>query len=603
MSKLNNKIILKHDSYNNIKKKLKRLQAINKYQKEMKEVKSNNDDRRKRFKHGLILGMIDGTKIDITKFIVKLVMYFEDTNKAAVGTGNIITANNDTIYVLTAAHNVTAYDEFNDEWIDVTDIAFKYNNKEFIGKKLYICPTYKTKSSQYKSEYNDIAIIVFQNTVNKGLTFDNFTLLSCVVSDKEYSNIETINGYILGFPGEYNDNIIWGMKGVIKSKRNENKLCYKIDTTPGQSGSLIFGEIKNGIYGIMGIHTDGDMITKINCGTKINGNKRRWIIDTICSDVVNNEYKTEISDTKTDLGYNSNHYDSVIWTTVPIKRSKTEPVIIQTPNGLRTSNKVRHTPNGSQKSKRITKTPHLSHSSKVLRNTSKVSIYKDHETNVDWNHLIENILQYISDADKYNVLKYYAMTADYLLTGHTALYLNNEKIRSLFIDRIGGYQFLTELGFKQRNDKLICNNVNKINVNNALTVIKKKLRELKKKHNSNNNLYTKSKIRIRSSIDNYNIPSQSPSNTSVNSNSVPLFDPYKGRRKAIISNRKSYQQDLMHRKFSNNYDNNKAFNPNNVPLPKGWLKRVSKNGTPYYYNFKTGKSYWKHPCDPEFSEI
>ena len=675
MSKLNNKVVLKYDSYNNIKSKLKRLKAINKYQKQMKETLTTHKDRRKKFKHGLILRMKDATKIDITKYIIKLEIYYEDTDTGGYGTGNIITVNNNSIYVLTAAHNVVTYDEWYNEWIDASVIAFKYNNKEFVGKASYTCPTYKSKFS--KSEYNDIAIIVFEN---KEATFDNFTLLSCVVSDKEYSNIETFNGYILGYPGEYHDNIIWGMKGEIKSKKSDNKLCYKIDTTPGQSGSLIFGEIKRNVYGIMGIHTDGDFITKTNCGTKISGTKTLWIRDTIFRDVMDDDRKIP----EYNWDPNSTKSTSKSPRTVHINQIKTDSVVIEALKG---------TPTGSSKSKRLPTPKASEYTDEEKIPTLKLSDYK---TNTDWKLVIESVLKCIEDDDdKITILEQYETTAENLLqkdNKYKTLYLPDESFKKYFHNINGGYRFLNALGYKRvTGNCLKCYNVNKDNILAALQCITKITKELKKKRHNSMTMYDKPQspsspsisppllpsinnwVNSNSMYNQYNTPSQHgygksvtpnalpndyynsmgnwlyqsqpqlhqytnkshspmnqythstnksqpqlnqyinnynnnnnfkpnivhtpngigntfwqpPSISPANSSSTKLFEDYQGQTKSVSLNR-------------NGYHNNRVFNPNIVSLPKGWGKGISNDGTPYYYNHKNKRSYWMHPCNPEF---
>ena len=54
-------------------------------------------------------------------------------------------------------------------------------------------------------------------------------------------------------------------------------ILYKIDTTQGQSGSVILGRKHKHGYRIIGIHSDGDDIGNINSGVKINADKYEWI--------------------------------------------------------------------------------------------------------------------------------------------------------------------------------------------------------------------------------------------------------------------------------------------------------------------------------------
>ena len=123
-----NKIVLKKRS---LKSKYKTFKGLKKMTKQTKEMLITGIDRRKKFPNGLTLTLKDKAKIDITKIIVKLIVYYDELpqgTNGGVGTGNIITVKDNKIYVLTCAHNVTTYDKWNKKWVNASDISFIHNN-------------------------------------------------------------------------------------------------------------------------------------------------------------------------------------------------------------------------------------------------------------------------------------------------------------------------------------------------------------------------------------------------------------------------------------------------------------------------------------------
>ena len=97
---------------------------------------------------------------------------------------------------------------------------------------------------------------------------------------------------LVGFPGEYKGEK-WGMESNIPSDKNEEWhfneedwekkeiLVYNfVDSSPGQSGSPIFGGEFNCI---LGVHTGGSASLKKNWGTYITPTKLRWIANTLGS--------------------------------------------------------------------------------------------------------------------------------------------------------------------------------------------------------------------------------------------------------------------------------------------------------------------------------
>mmetsp|Transcript_10688 Transcript_10688/g.13300 ORF Transcript_10688/g.13300 Transcript_10688/m.13300 type:complete len:152 (+) Transcript_10688:354-809(+) len=141
---------------------------------------------------------------------------------------------------------------------------------------------------------NDIGIIMFENSNQ----LSNFSLYPNI-ANVDGLDMKKCNGYILGYPGDKKDDGIYGMKGeVILKHPDKDLIFYKIDTAEGQSGSMILID-NNGTMNIIGVHTNGDDIQRINFGTRIDKNKKDWIHDvinktriskTINSDNVNQKY-------------------------------------------------------------------------------------------------------------------------------------------------------------------------------------------------------------------------------------------------------------------------------------------------------------------------
>ena len=231
-----------------------------------KETFINGTDDRKIFDE-LTLNMGNNKDINAVKIIVKLNAYFVEMNKEGFGTGNIVGIYNGKIYVLTCAHNVTHYSKFEDTYFDASNIWFIYKNIQYQGSRIYIYPKYKQKN-----EGNDIAIVVFENIGR----FKYFNMIPSIM-DANKLKTDKSRGYVLGYP-KIEDDKIYGMSGDIEIQKNSNLLFYKIDTSNGQSGSIIFGKYNNS-YKIIGIHTDGG--GDFNYGTKIRKEILKWINECI----------------------------------------------------------------------------------------------------------------------------------------------------------------------------------------------------------------------------------------------------------------------------------------------------------------------------------
>ena len=244
-----------------------------------------NSDHDRRIKYDkLIIKMDDQRKINIIKYIVKLYAYFEYENidMEGRGSGFIIDVNNDSIWVLTCAHVVKIYSRLDKEWYSATDIWFfdKKLRNTFKATEYVIYTKFKTYS-----DGNDIALIKFEN-----IGLKKSSLLP-YISNVDLWNQTKCKGYVLGYPGEIESNQVYGMDGEItlNHKKHKNILLYKIDTTQGQSGSIILGRKYKVGYRIIGIHSDGDNIGNINSGVKMNSCKCRWIQEIILESTANNQ--------------------------------------------------------------------------------------------------------------------------------------------------------------------------------------------------------------------------------------------------------------------------------------------------------------------------
>eukprot|EP01084_Bolivina_argentea_P153823 268191_1 len=254
------------------------------------------------------------------------------------GTGTIIHANEQNIYILTAAHNIIAVQKeckcgtktlkencVNKNCMSSNPTTYKTQNKIKAEKILFslrdqsgVCiETHQIDDFKFPDEYYefptasggyDIAILIFK--CKKKEMVDSYRE-KC--SKFSFINDEYFGGgkslmHIYGYPYEKmekrNDGTyyyLWGMgtskldgtnKFRVAKNKNTKKLYIEnkgIDTTPGQSGSCIYsynGEDKTR-YLIYGVHTGGKSEIQTNYGT-------------FC-DIYNIEWITNILDVKNEM--------------------------------------------------------------------------------------------------------------------------------------------------------------------------------------------------------------------------------------------------------------------------------------------------------------
>ena len=363
------------------------------YLRKRRECVLAREDRRKEYTK-LILSMDNNTKLDISKYIIKLYTYYEDINQTYVGTGNIIYVNNNKIFMLTCAHNIVFFDQYYGKWFNATEISFIYNDVKYTtnNKECYVYNGFINGDEPDKT--NDFAIIQFDN---KGL--NNINLIPYIVSDNIYKNMKTMKGYILGYPELKGDNKLYGMMGDIEPK--SNFIYYDIDTTGGQSGSIIWAKSdKSNQYSIIGVHAYGD--TTRNCGTKIDNKKLHWIRNTIKPE---SEMKEEPSFLN-NIELYFNEYIHMKWNESEQKRQKILFEIPNTNNIFKNIKSINVTVNASDQNWGNTHHDYISLNFKPANSNDKnyVLHYIDHNVYPGF-HDYNKILTPEMDLNLFNLIK------------------------------------------------------------------------------------------------------------------------------------------------------------------------------------------------------
>lgn len=157
-------------------------------------------------------------------------------------------------FVLTAAHCI--YDR---QYGCPIKIEFCSGDERSFVSRLMIDPLY-FKGEEKDQEKHDLGLLMLEKSLGIYLGFTNIA----ICSDKEFP----MNVIIAGYPGErHYDGIMAYADGDVFSS-DASTLCYKIDTSPGQSGAPVLSwKEKNPI--IIGVHTRGQPMEE-NYGVRIN---------------------------------------------------------------------------------------------------------------------------------------------------------------------------------------------------------------------------------------------------------------------------------------------------------------------------------------------
>jgi len=119
------------------------------------------------------------------------------------------------------------------------------------------------------------------------------------------------------------------------------------------------------------------------------------------------------------------------------------------------------------------------------KHSRQMSTVKEQE---NWNMLIAGIEQNCPVQDRYSVFKALRKLAQNLLLEdekYRVLYTDNQIVEQKILSRVGGYEFLRAIGFKQGAEKnaLICKKVNKDIVNTAIHTLSAKIAHLQRTRN------------------------------------------------------------------------------------------------------------------------
>lgn len=189
-------------------------------------------------------------------------------NSVYVGSGTLIKGR----YVLTAAHNL--YDR--DTQTLVKQVSFcpgKNGKKEPWGSatatSILVHPSWISLKDEEKAKDFDIGLIKLSKSFGKEAGYSGRKVLT-----KKQLKKAKIN--VTGYPGEHNS-VMYTMEGSV-STILRNQLSYKIDTTPGQSGSGVWVNNGNQPFCIA-IHTNGSGTS--NSATRLTQHKynlvEKWI--------------------------------------------------------------------------------------------------------------------------------------------------------------------------------------------------------------------------------------------------------------------------------------------------------------------------------------
>lgn len=147
-------------------------------------------------------------------------------------------------HILTAAHCLFSFQD--KRWLPLKGFTLGMNSEQLSPygeatiKKIFLLDEYKDTG---KTEY-DYAIVELDQEL--GAQYGMATL-----SSETEGSLITIAGY----PGDKNFGSLWSV--TCPYTQEKQLLSYLGDTAHGMSGSAIFTRAENGIWKIIGIHTDG----------------------------------------------------------------------------------------------------------------------------------------------------------------------------------------------------------------------------------------------------------------------------------------------------------------------------------------------------------
>ena len=331
----NGGILLKQEAFPEKAKRVTSFIGVNKEQNKQTILSGNHKDRRQKYDKLPMKILSNCDKVDITQYLVKLTMQFGD--KFYIGTGNIFRIVQNTLYILTCAHNAITFHPYKNQCYHANNIWIKFQNEEYSANKFYIYPNYTRKYRlgndlaviecklvesfmfyqifpTLKSLQNSIGWSIKQEIKNtdwklnlnadatklsmwmvKSMTNVAYKTMSrsfsSGIGDDDNNGNYIDNGYngynknkkkgmddeykgeIYGYPGDKNGEC-WGMIGDVVVLENEYLISYdNIDTTGGQSGAAIW---VNGE--IVGVHTNGDYLgVKENYGCMLTVERIEWI--------------------------------------------------------------------------------------------------------------------------------------------------------------------------------------------------------------------------------------------------------------------------------------------------------------------------------------
>ena len=128
--------------------------GINKEQNKQTIISGNHKDRRKKVDTLSMKLLPNCDEVDIMQYVLQLTMQFGE-DKFYVGTGTIFKIIQNTLYILTCAHNVITFHPYKNQKYHAQNIWIKFQNTEYPASKFYIYPKYTKK---YRLG-NDLAVI------------------------------------------------------------------------------------------------------------------------------------------------------------------------------------------------------------------------------------------------------------------------------------------------------------------------------------------------------------------------------------------------------------------------------------------------------------
>eukprot|EP01084_Bolivina_argentea_P170264 295038_1 len=225
-----------------------------------------------------------------------LTMQFGKKNKGYMGSAAIIKRILNTVYLLTAAHNVVKINKDRKTLTIAKNVEFSIvrntnNSHQEIASYPALSYVYHPKYDENPTTTSgyDIAIIKIVIDLGKDTILKNIKPLKV---RKFESNDAYKHCKVIGFPGEKDkQGQLYGMSGDYNLENKGKLITYKqIDTSPGQSGSPIFydseteekivdDDIFTKFNEIVGVHTGGDVEAGENWGTALDDEKLKWISD------------------------------------------------------------------------------------------------------------------------------------------------------------------------------------------------------------------------------------------------------------------------------------------------------------------------------------